>query len=88
MTIASVADVKARLSAFIRASEEGPVIITRNGKPTAVLLAIEGNEELERLILAYTPTFRTLLDASRDQIKRGESLPHEAFWDEVNAEDS
>ncbi len=88
MKIASVAEVKAKLSAYIRASEEGPVIITRNGKPAAVLLAVENDEELERLILAYTPKFRTLLDASRDQIKRGESLSHEALWDEVDAERS
>lgn len=88
MKIASVADVKARLSAFIRASEEGPIVITRNGKPAAVLLAVEDDEELERLILAYTPKFRTLLDASRDQIKQGKTLTHEALWDEVDREDS
>ncbi len=87
MKIASVAEVKAQLSAYIRASEEGPVVITRNGKPAAVLLAVEDDQELERLILAYTPKFRTLLDASRDQIKRGGHLSHEAFWDEVDAED-
>ena len=83
MKIASVADVKAQLSAYIRASEEGPVVITRNGKPAAVLLAVENEEELERLILAYTPKFRKLLEASRNQIKQGEHLSHEAFWDEV-----
>ena len=88
MKIASVADVKARLSAYIRASEEGPVIITRNGKPAAVLLAVENEEELERLILAYTPKFRTLLEASRAQIKRGEHLSHETFWTEVDAQDT
>ncbi len=88
MKIASVADVKARLSAYIRASEEGPVVITRNGKPAAVLLAVADEDELERLILAYTPRFRTLLEASRAQIKRGERLSHEAFWDEVDADES
>ena len=87
MKIASVADVQARLSAFIRASEEGPVVITRNGKPAAVLLAVDDDEDLERLILAYTPKFRKLLDASRGQVKRGEHLSHEAFWDDVEAKD-
>ncbi len=88
MKMASVADVKAQLSAYIRASEEGPVVITRNSKPAAVLLAVEDDEELERLILAYTPKFRTLLDTSRDQIKRGQKLSPEAFWDEVDTEES
>ena len=88
MKIASVADVKARLSAYIRASKDGPVVITRNGKPAAVLLAVEDEDELERLILAHTPKFRALLEASRAQLKRGEYLSHEAFWDEVDAEES
>ena len=40
MKIAPVADVKARLSAYLEECEtEGPVIITRNGKAVAVLLA-------------------------------------------------
>jgi len=40
MKIASLANVKARLSAYVdKAASEGPVIITRNGKPAAVLLA-------------------------------------------------
>ena len=88
MKIASVADVKARLSAYIRASEDGPVVITRNGKPAAVLLAVEDEDELDRLILAHTPKFKMLLEASRAQIKRGEHLSHEALWDEVDAEES
>ena len=60
MKIASVADVKARLSAYLQACEEGPVIITRNGKPAAVLLAVQDEDELERLVLAYSPKFQTL----------------------------
>ncbi len=37
MKIAPLADVKAKLSAYVDTSEkEGPVIITRNGKPVAV----------------------------------------------------
>ncbi len=87
MKIAPVADVKAHLSAYIRASEEGPVVIRRNGKPAAVLLAVEDEDELDRLILAHTPKFKTLLEASRAQIKRGEYLSHEAFWDEVDREE-
>ena len=40
MKIASLADVKARLSAYVeQCKTEGPVVITRNGKAVAVLLA-------------------------------------------------
>ncbi len=62
MKIASVADVKARLSAYLKESHEGPVIITRNGKAVGVLLAVTDEDELERLVLAHSPKFQALLD--------------------------
>lgn len=86
MRIASVADVKARLSAHMRACKEGPVIITRNGKPAAVLLAVDDEDELERLVLAYTPRFRAILDAARERIQETGGIRHEDFWHEVEAE--
>ncbi len=45
MKIASVADMKARLSAYLKESQEGPVIVTRNGKAVAVLLAVTDDDE-------------------------------------------
>ena len=40
MKIVPLADAKAKLSAYVdECASEGPVIITRNGKPVAVLLA-------------------------------------------------
>ncbi len=47
MRIASIADVKARLSTYLKESQEGPVIVTRNGKAVAVLLAVTDEDELE-----------------------------------------
>jgi len=45
MKIASVADVKSRLSAYLKEIEQDPVIITRNGKAVAVLLAVADEDE-------------------------------------------
>ena len=86
MKIASVADVKARLSAYLKESQEGPVIITRNGKAVAVLLAVTDEDELERLVLAHSPKFQALLDKSRRQIEETGGIPHEEFWRQVEAE--
>jgi prevent-host-death family protein len=80
MRIASVADVKAKFSAFLRESEEGPVVVTRNGKPVAVLLGVGDEEEIERLVLSCSPRFRGVLARSRKQINEGESLTHDEFW--------
>jgi prevent-host-death family protein len=80
MKIASVADVKAK------SSEKGPVVVTKNGRPVAMLLAISDEDEIERMILAYSPKFRSLLDVAEGQIREGKGLKHEEFWQEVETE--
>src|SRR5262245_43168296 len=86
MKVASVADVKARLSAYLKETEAGPVVVTRNGKAVAVLVAVTDDNELERLVLAHSPTFQALLDKSRQQIDQTGGIPHEQFWREVAAD--
>jgi len=83
MKIASVADVKARFSAFLKESKRGPVVVTRNGKPAAVLLSVDDEDEIERLALAYSPKFQKMLSLARQQIREGQGIPHEDFWKEV-----
>jgi prevent-host-death family protein len=83
MKIASVAEVKAHFSAFLKASDGGPVVVTRNGKPVAVLVGVQDEEEIERLLMAYSPRLRSILDRSRRQVAAGQSLAHEQFWSEV-----
>jgi len=83
MKIASVADVKARFSAFLKASKSGPVVVTRNGKPAAVLLSVDDEDEIERLTLAYSPKFQKMLSLARQQIREGRGIRHEDFWREV-----
>ena len=84
MKVASLADVKAHLSAYIEElPERGPVVITRNGKTTAVLIAPEDDEDLERLLLARSPQFRALLNKSRRSIREGKGLARDDFWKAV-----
>ena len=86
MKIAELADVKARLSDYVdKAETEGPVVITRNGKPAAVLLVVKDDEELERLVLAYSPRLQALLDKSRQSIKQVKGVSHKQFWKTVSA---
>jgi prevent-host-death family protein len=83
MRIAPVAEIKARFSAYLRESAEGPIVVTRNGRPVAVLLSVEDEDELERLVLAYSPKFRQILEAGRIQIRKDGGIRHEDFWEEV-----
>jgi prevent-host-death family protein len=50
MKIASVADVKAKFSSYVKASGQGPVVITRNGKAVAAIVPVEDEDDVERLI--------------------------------------
>ena len=72
MRIAPLADVKARLSAYLDEAEtSGPVVITRNGKAVAVLVAPVDDDDLERMLLARSPRFQAILNKSRQSIKAG-----------------
>ncbi len=85
MKIASVAEVKARLSSFLKASSAGPVVVTRNGKAVAVLLGVEDDEELERLLLAHSRKLRAILDAADRRIDDGAGIGHDEFWQKVES---
>jgi prevent-host-death family protein len=86
MKIASVTDVKAHFSVYLNESQKGPVIVTRNGRPVAVLLGMEDEEEIERLLLAHSPRLRAILEAADQRISAGLGIEHEEFWRELNAE--
>ncbi len=85
MKIASVADVKARLSSYLKASCAGPVVVTRNGKAVAVLLGVEDDEELERLLLAHSKKLQSILDAADRRIDDGAGIGHDEFWQKVDS---
>jgi prevent-host-death family protein len=86
LKIASVAEIKAQFSAYLKESEEGLVIVTRNGKTVAALLAVRDDEELERLVLAHSARLRTILETARRQIREGQGIGHEDLWREMEEE--
>ena len=85
MKIASVADVRSKFSAYIKESEQGPVIVTRNGKPVALLVSVSNEDEIERLIMAYSPKFQGVLAEAEQQIRDGKAIKHDAFWQEIES---
>ncbi|TEU10812.1 MAG: type II toxin-antitoxin system Phd/YefM family antitoxin [Anaerolineales bacterium] len=86
MKIAPVAEVKARFSAYLKQCQDGPVIVTKNGRPVAVLISVLEDDELERLVLAYTPKFRRLLDAAEQRIQQTGGIRHEDFWETLDTD--
>lgn len=85
MKMVPVAEVKAKFSAYLDETAHGPVVVTRNGRPAAVIVAMTDEDELERFLLAHSPKFNALLDAADERYRRGESLSSEEFWAKVDA---
>jgi len=84
MKIVPVAEVKADLGVYLDVcATEGPVIITRDGKAVALLLAPLDDADLERLVLARSPRFQALLAQSRQSIQAGKGLSGTEFWEAV-----
>ncbi len=86
MKIASIAEVKAKFSAYLKESKEGAVVVTKNGRPVIVLLPVEDEEELERMIMAYSPRFNKILATARQGILETGVIRHEDFWDQIDKE--
>jgi len=78
--------VKTHFSNYVKASAQGPVVVTRNGKPVAVLLAVTDEDDLERLLMAHSPRLQAILSAARERIGAGEGIPEDQFWAELKAE--
>lgn len=68
MKIAPLAEVKDRFSAYIDESRESPVVITRNGRPVAMIVAIENEDDLDGMLLVHNPRFVQLLEEARQRV--------------------
>ena len=73
MKTASISEIKANFAAYIKATESGAVVVTRRGRPVAVLLDVRDDDELERIILSHSRKLRAILDAAHEQIRAGKA---------------
>jgi prevent-host-death family protein len=86
--VASVTEIGADFAGFLKASEQGPVVVTRHGKPVAVLLRTASQDDLERLLMGHSRNLQSILEAARKRFRAGAGIPHETFWKEVKAENA
>ena len=61
MKIASVKEVKDRLSHYLKTAEKEDVVITKNGKPSAIIHHL-GEDEIEDYLLEHDPKFRAKIE--------------------------
>jgi prevent-host-death family protein len=84
MKIASVAEIKSKFSEYINESKKGAVVITKNGKPTAVLVSVTSDEQLEQIIFSQSKMLKNILDKSEKNISLGHKIKHKDFWEELD----
>jgi hypothetical protein len=56
------------------------VLITRNGKPVAVLLGVQNEAEAEELAVDRSRSLRSIFKVAHEQIRKGGGIPHDQFW--------
>jgi prevent-host-death family protein len=83
MKIAPLAQVKDQFSAYIVASQKSPVIITRNGKPVALLTGLNEDDDLDTLVLTHNPRFMQILEDARARVRRTGGIKSADFWKQV-----
>jgi prevent-host-death family protein len=80
---ATAAKIAAHFDDYLEASREQPVLVTRNGKPVAALLAVQNKAEAEQLLSDRSRALRSVFEEAHVQIQKGQGIPHEQFWQEV-----
>ena len=83
MKTASAAKIAAQFNDYLEASREQPVLITRNGKPVAVLLAVQDKAQAEQLAAGGARSLRSIFAEAHEQIDKGAGIPSNQFWREL-----
>lgn len=87
MKIAPLAEVKDRFSAYIDESRESPVVVTRNGRPVAMIISIADEDDLDSLLLAHNPRFVQLLEEARRRVQTNGGISLADFRRQLEADD-
>ena len=83
MKIVPLAEVKNRFGAYVNAAKESAIVVTRNGKPVALLTPILDDDDLDSLLLTHDRGFVRLLAQARERVQSGQYLNNKEFWREL-----
>lgn len=88
MKVATQNEVAADFDKYVKDAKTGPVVVTSKGKPVAVLFPTENEADVERLLMGHSPKLQSILEAARERFREGRGIPHETFWEEIEAENA
>lgn len=66
-------DATSPLRKYAGAIRQGPLVLTRRGKPIAALVSLKGFD-VESLTLSNNPAFISMIERSRESIRRGQGI--------------
>jgi prevent-host-death family protein len=64
MKVVALREAKQRLSSFVVRAQRERVLITKQGRPAALMIGVEGHD-LEDLLLMQNPRFWKMIEARR-----------------------
>jgi len=70
----ALSEVKDDLSKFLRLAEKEEVLITRHGKPAAVLIGFESEDDWFDYRLEHDPRFLRRIEAARRSLRSGRGV--------------
>lgn len=79
MKTVSATEVKARFGAYLKDCVHGPIVVTQQGRPVAMLVSMQDHHE-DKVEPTSPRRLRDILAAARRQIREGKTLSHEEFW--------
>jgi prevent-host-death family protein len=74
MKVIDKSDATATLAEYASQIQNGPVIVTSDGRPVAALVPLE-NTDLESISLSTNPKFLDLIERSRARVKAEGGIP-------------
>ncbi len=75
MKFTNVRELKAKTSEMLRTVKKGnTVLVTTHGRPTAMLVPVS-EENIEDVLLAYSPQLRRKIEAGLRDIRAGRTRP-------------
>ena len=73
MRTIDIAEATQPLAEYAQEADHGPIVVTMNGRPIAVVVSVE-NADLETITLSESPQFLALIERSRERQKRDGGL--------------
>ncbi len=77
MKAVALAKVKDDLSRYLRQAEREEIVITRHGRPAAVLIGFESEEDWFDYRLEHHPEFLRRVAEAREALREGRGAPLE-----------